>query len=102
MGILAETLALGKNLGMDTDLILKAFNNTAVTTVVSKFKGPKILNDNFDVAFPYEHMLKDVVYTNRLGNDLPITNATIKSYKVGLDKLARKDFSAIFSRYLEH
>ncbi len=101
MGILAETMALAKKLDMDADLVLNAFNNTAVTTIVSKLKGPKILKNDFSVAFPYEHMLKDIVYTSELHKDLPITNATIASYRQGIDELAREDFSAIYKKYME-
>jgi hypothetical protein len=105
MAALGETLAMGQELGLNMELLLETINASAVATVVSRLKGPSMLERNYPVAFPYEHQTKDLRYASQLSTEprkLQLTRAARDAYAEGfaLD-LQRKDLSAILERYLD-
>lgn len=101
MSILSETLIAGEHLGLDKGKFLDIINGGIIATVASKLKGPNVLKDNFSVAFPFEHMLKDMSYSLSLldSEKMPLVDVVKKQYESGLNAEKGKDFSAIFNYY---
>lgn len=99
--VLSETLLAAENLGINKDKFLDIINSGALATVASKGKGPNMVKGNFSVAFPFEHMLKDVSYSLAMldSKKMPLINLLKKQYEAGLDQERGKDFSAIFEYY---
>ncbi len=101
MNILSETLLAADNLGIGKEKFLDIVNSGILATIASKGKGPNIIKDNYQVAFPFEHMLKDVTYSSSLLDPakMPLINLVKQQYEAGLEKEKGKDFSAIFDYY---
>jgi 3-hydroxyisobutyrate dehydrogenase len=101
MSILSETLSTAESQGINPNDFLNIVNNTGISTVLSKFKGPNMIQGTFSPAFPFEHLLKDLKYGLSLGSDelLPLTKTTKELFEKGLLKEKGKDFSAIYDYY---
>jgi 3-hydroxyisobutyrate dehydrogenase len=101
MNILAETLNACAYLGLSEEKFLEIINSGPLATVVSKGKGPNIIQGKFQTAFPFEHLLKDVTYTLSLIDEkkLPLISLMKRQYESGLEKEKGKDFSAIYNYY---
>ena len=101
MSILSETLLAAENLGIGSEKFLEIINSGPLATVASKGKGPNAVKNSFSVAFPFQHMLKDVTYSLSLldSTKLPLIDLVKKQYESGLNSEKDKDFSAIYNYY---
>lgn len=101
MSILSETLLASEALGIDKEKFLDIINGGIISTVASKLKGQNALKGNFNTAFPFEHMRKDVTYSLSLldSQKMPLIDVVKKQYDAGLNSEKGKDFSAIFNYY---
>ena len=103
MSILSETLQAAEKLGIGSEKFLEIINSGPLASVASKGKGPNIIKGNFSVAFPFQHMLKDVTYSLSLldSKKLPLIDLVKKQYESGLNLEKNKDFSAIYDYYAQ-
>jgi len=90
--VLAETLVKSKELGLNTKAVLEVINNSAVSTIISKVKGPNMIEDQFPTAFPYSHMIKDLTYGLDMA-EIELAEKTLEMYQRAEQDL---DFSAIY------
>lgn len=96
-----EGLALGDKLGLDMTDILRVLAEGAINNPMFQLKGPQMLENNFQPAFPLKHMQKDLRLALLLGDQCsqPLYTACaantsfIKARGAGC---ADEDFSAVF------
>lgn len=107
MAAYAEALALGKSLGLDTDLIGGILIGGPVAAPFLAAKQTKIIEKNYSAEFPLTHIQKDLMlaaveaYKNKQA--LPVTNASKELYAFANQKgLGELDFSAVFKYLSEH
>jgi 3-hydroxyisobutyrate dehydrogenase-like beta-hydroxyacid dehydrogenase len=97
----AEALALGKSLGLDTDLMGRTLTGGPVAAPFLAAKQNKINDNDYSAEFPLTHIQKDLMlaateaYINKQA--LPVTNASKELYALAKQKgLGNMDFSAIY------
>ena len=105
MVIFAETVLLGKKLGLSEDILLDALPNFPVVAPFIKAKAEKIKHADYAVEFPLEWMYKDLhlLYKTAHETEFPqfMANTARELYHAAKMKgLAREDFSAIY-RFIE-
>lgn len=106
MAIFSEAVLFGKSMGISKDFLLNFLPNLIVSAPFTKFKAPRIKDDNYDAQFPLEWMHKDLhlatVTAYETNQSLYLANLTKELFadakNAGMERL---DFSAIF-KYLEN
>jgi len=100
MQALAEGLQLAKKLNLDLNVVLDLLNSGAFANSMFDLKGKNILNSNYSVHFPYEHMQKDLGFAVKLSEDkkafCPALSIVNETYKKGLSLYSKEDMCAIF------
>lgn len=104
LGLLAESfseaLAFSQKLGFDTKTFVETINKTPIGNYISKGKGQKIVEGNFEPAFSLNNLFKDLRLIN---NQITKTEAILPMTKVALEEYSKavqngegqKDFSVI-------
>ncbi len=100
MVIFSESVLLGEQLGLDKDFLLNVLPGLVVSAPFTKFKAEAIRQDDYEVQFPLEWMLKDLhlatLTAYEAGRPLYLANLTKDLYAAAKEKgMGRLDFSAI-------
>jgi len=81
---LSEALVFSQKLGFDAKTFVETINKTPHRNYISKAKGPKIIESNFEPAFSLNNRFKDFKLINeqitKTGTILPMTMVAIKEY----------------------
>ncbi|HHS48388.1 MAG TPA: NAD(P)-dependent oxidoreductase [Desulfurella acetivorans] len=100
MQALAEGLQLAKKLNLDLNVVLDLLNSGAFANSMFDLKGKNILNNDYNVHLPYEHMQKDLGFAVKLAEDkeafCPALSIVNETYKKGLSYYSKQDMCAIF------
>lgn len=83
---LSEGITLVRGSGIDPGIFIKILNSTYFKTGLSEFKGPKMVNNNFEPSFHLKNMLKDL--------ELAISTAQDTGVSVPLTGLAQQIYQA--------
>lgn len=90
MEVLGEALALGLKGGLEGEQILNVLAQGAMANPMFAVKGPMILGGDVTTSFPLKHLLKDLQFAQKLGNelqqDLPVTASVLKVFQNAQDK----------------
>ncbi|MTB50586.1 NAD(P)-dependent oxidoreductase [Lewinella sp. W8] len=100
MIIFSEAVLLGERLGLAREFLLDVLPGLVVSAPFTKFKAEMIRQENYEVQFPLEWMLKDLhlASVTAYGAKQPVFMANLaKEMFAAADKegLGRLDFSAI-------
>ncbi|WP_291721843.1 NAD(P)-dependent oxidoreductase [Bernardetia sp.] len=100
MLMFSESILLGESMGLDRDFLLNTLPNLAVTAPFTKFKAPKIKENDYEVQFPLELMHKDLhlatLTAYEQNQPLFLANLTKELFaSAKKEGLGRLDFSAI-------
>jgi 3-hydroxyisobutyrate dehydrogenase-like beta-hydroxyacid dehydrogenase len=101
MAAFAEGLALSRTTGLATADLLEVLDSGAVANPMFRGKGPRMLADDFAVAFPLKHMAKDLRLAREMaaqaGLALPTGTAAHDAFAAALAAGdGDLDFSAVF------
>lgn len=100
MAALAEGLGLSKKAGLRQEDLLAILNQSALASPMIALKGPSMVAERFDPAFPLKHQQKDLRLALELGSDagqyLPVAAAANDLYLTARNHGAGDlDFSAV-------
>ena len=100
MLIFSESILLGETMGLDREFLLNTLPNLAVTAPFTKFKAPKIKENDYEVQFPLELMHKDLhlatLTAYEQNQPLFLANLTKELFaSAKKEGLGRLDFSVI-------
>jgi 3-hydroxyisobutyrate dehydrogenase-like beta-hydroxyacid dehydrogenase len=98
--VLAETLALARKAGLDTDALRRVMASGSGNSTMLALKAGPMLEHELDPLFKLEHMLKDVRHCIReaeaLGVPLPVATEAERLYaRADENGLGERDFAAI-------
>jgi 3-hydroxyisobutyrate dehydrogenase-like beta-hydroxyacid dehydrogenase len=102
----AEALNFGKSGGLDLEAMLDTVFSGPLNCALFQMKAPLLKEKNYPVAFPLKHMTKDAKFivdmAYELGAAVPVGQAILHLYRIGVDRgWGDEDVSAI-ARVLEH
>jgi len=105
MLIFSEATVLGQKMGIDRDFLLQTLPSLAVSAPFTQAKAKNIKENNYDVQFPLELMLKDIhlacLTAYELGQPMYMANQSKEVFmEANKQGMGRMDFSAIH-KYLE-
>jgi 3-hydroxyisobutyrate dehydrogenase-like beta-hydroxyacid dehydrogenase len=101
MAALAEAIALGEGLGLQSRVIFDALNGMPQVAPFLLSKRQNIENRNYPAQFPLAWIQKDLhlasVSAYESGVALPLTNSAKEIYRLAMrEGLANEDFSAVY------
>ncbi|XP_028774537.1 glyoxylate/succinic semialdehyde reductase 1 [Neltuma alba] len=107
MNAFAEGLMLAGRSGLNPQTLLDVLDLGAMTNPMFRLKGPTMLQNNYNPAFPLKHQQKDMRLALALGDEnavsMPVAAAANEAFKkarsLGLGDL---DFSAVFETLKPH
>jgi 3-hydroxyisobutyrate dehydrogenase len=99
-GAISEGITLVKAACINPQIFIKIINATYFKTGLSKNKGPKMVNDDFEPSFYLKNMLKDLELTTStsqsIGISLPLTSLTQQIYRAANNMgYSELDYTAI-------
>lgn len=97
----AESVRLGKSLGLGESDLLDTLLATPVAAPILQGLRPRFEGKDTEVHFPLKHMLKDLKLARQsLGNAaiMPLLDAGIGIYEATLDENQDQDFSRVYGR----
>ncbi|KAI5081678.1 hypothetical protein GOP47_0001421 [Adiantum capillus-veneris] len=97
----SEGLVLADKSGLSQQTLLEVLDLGAIATPMFKMKGPSMLKDKFDPAFPLKHQQKDMRLALALGDEvsvsMPVAAASNEAFKMAKSMgLGDLDFSAVY------
>lgn len=100
MAAFAEGLSLGDAAGLDAKAILDVVSLGAISSPMFTLKGPLMLEEKFDPAFPLKHQQKDmrlaIALADELAQPMPVAASANELYKQARALgMADKDFCAV-------
>jgi len=102
MAAFAEGLSLGDAAGLDAKAILDVVSLGAISSPMFTLKGPLMLEEKFDPAFPLKHQQKDmrlaIALADELAQPMPVAASANELYKQARSLgMADKDFCAVLT-----
>eukprot|EP00963_Diacronema_lutheri_P008182 scaffold718_cov342-Pavlova_lutheri.AAC.38 len=102
MAAFAEGLSLGDAAGLDPKAILDVVSLGAISSPMFTLKGPLMLEEKFDPAFPLKHQQKDmrlaIALADELSQPMPVAASANELYKQARALgMADKDFCAVLA-----
>ncbi len=106
MTVFAESLALGRALGIDEQLLLNVVVGGPVVPPYLAAKRKKIEERDFEAEFPLEWMHKDLhmvaLAAYEAGVAMPLSDASKALYQKALQRgLGRQDFTAVYQSIID-
>jgi glyoxylate/succinic semialdehyde reductase len=104
IGALGETMALSEKAGLDPEMIMDMFNNSAMGNSISKAKGQLMIErdyaPNFQIYLQQKDLRLALALADQLGMPAPIAAAVNAQYVAARQKgLSAADFAAVRSVY---
>ncbi|NOJ28577.1 MAG: 3-hydroxyisobutyrate dehydrogenase [Nitrososphaeraceae archaeon] len=101
---LSEGILLTHKYGADPKIFLDILNSTYFKTGMSEFKGPKMINKNFEPSFYLKNLLKDMDLVQdtakTLGLSLPVSEMSRQLYRQANNQgYSELDYTGIISYY---
>lgn len=101
MAVFAEAVSLGESIGLDKEMVVNTLLNGPTTAPFLNGKKQKVMDRDFSVDFPLEHLHKDLYLASKVAFEhnlsMPIANITKEIYGLAKQRgMGKQDFSAIY------
>jgi 3-hydroxyisobutyrate dehydrogenase/glyoxylate/succinic semialdehyde reductase len=101
MAVFAEAVSLGESIGLEKEMVVNTLLNGPTTAPFLSGKKQKVMDRDFSVDFPLEHLQKDLFLVSKMAFEhnlsMPIANVTKEIYGLAKQEgMGKQDFSAIY------